>query len=64
MISQISTGNGSATMGRGRTEMASPFNFSILLVCRLRDLLKFFAYLFPFKSDSTFSFWLETAAGS
>jgi hypothetical protein len=48
--------------GRGRPEVTSPFDFSTPLLYKWS--VDIFCHLFPFKSYSTFSFWLEIAIGA
>jgi hypothetical protein len=61
VIFQISTGSCFGHQGRGKPEVTSPFDSSTPL--SYSGLLTSFAYLFPFKSYSTFSLRLEIPIG-
>jgi hypothetical protein len=52
----------SVTRGRRRPEMTSPFNSSSHFC--VSGQLTFFVHVFPFKSYSTFSFYLKIAVGA
>jgi hypothetical protein len=62
VVFQISTEKVSVARRRGRPEVTSLLDSSSLLC--INGLLTVFVYLFPFKSYSNYSFWLEIATGA
>jgi hypothetical protein len=61
VLFQILTRSDCGQKGSNGPDVMSQFEFATpLCIC---DLLSCFAYLIPFKSYSTFSFWLKNAIG-
>jgi hypothetical protein len=52
----------SVTRGRDRPEVTSTFDFSIHFLFKWS--VNIFVYVYPFKTCSTFSFWLEIVLGA